>query len=127
VGNNRPGELPCPDTNDDGFEEGTCASGRLGRLPWKTLGIAEPKDGYGETLWYAVAGPFRTYNSNSNAITSDTMGNLTVYTGSTAATLTTQAIAVIFAPGTVMGSQQRGTASAAAVILPLSMATLVGL
>src|SRR5260221_2412968 len=57
------GSLPCPDTNDDGWAEATCgsldgASGqaeRLGRLPWKTLGLADLRDGYGERLWYAVS------------------------------------------------------------------------
>lgn len=113
VGNARPGELPCPDTIGDGSDSGNCAPGLIGRLPWKTLKMPEPKDASGETLWYAVAGPFRRYNASTTPITSDTMGNMTVYSGSTAATLTTQAIAVIFAPGAALGSQQRGTASAA--------------
>lgn len=58
-----PGYLPCPDLDDDGWAEATCGSldgrggqaQRLGRLPWKTLGIPEPRDGYGERLWYAVS------------------------------------------------------------------------
>jgi len=58
--NARPGELPCPDINPlDGFEDGSCVAGALGRVPWKTLGIPEPRDEAGETLWYAIAGPFR--------------------------------------------------------------------
>lgn len=113
VGNARPGELPCPDTTGNGSDSGNCAPGLIGRLPWKTLKMPEPKDASGETLWYAVAGPFRRYNASTTPITSDTMGDMTVYSGSTAATLTTQAIAVIFAPGAVVGSQQRDTASAA--------------
>jgi len=58
-----PGYLPCPDLDDDGWAEATCgslagASGqaqRLGRLPWKTLGLPQLRDGYGEPLWYAVS------------------------------------------------------------------------
>jgi hypothetical protein len=58
-----PGYLPCPDTDDDGWAESTCGSlsghlgqaDRLGRLPWKTLGLADPRDGHGERLWYAVS------------------------------------------------------------------------
>src|SRR5689334_3496860 len=57
-----PGYLPCPDLDDDGWAEATCgsldgASGqdeRLGRLPWKTLGLDDVRDGDGERLWYAV-------------------------------------------------------------------------
>ncbi|HEX4985622.1 MAG TPA: hypothetical protein VFV71_06045 [Burkholderiales bacterium] len=105
----RPGELPCPDMNNNGMDDdGGCAAGAIGRVPWQTLGIPEPKDGSGETIWYAIAGPFR-YKAQANApITSDTMGNLTVYLGSSAMSLTTQAVAVLFAPGPPVGSQARG-------------------
>ena len=58
-----PGYLPCPDTDDDGWAESTCGSmsghlgqaARLGRLPWKTLGLPDLRDGWGERLWYAVS------------------------------------------------------------------------
>lgn len=58
-----PGYLPCPDTDDDGWAEATCGSlsghlgqaERLGRLPWKTLGLPDLRDGHGERLWYAVS------------------------------------------------------------------------
>lgn len=109
----RPGELPCPDTTGLGSDSGSCAAGLLGRLPWKTLGIREPKDAAGETLWYAVAGPFRRFNASTTAITSDTMGDMTVYNGSTATNLTTQAVAVIFAAGGALGSQVRDTTTTA--------------
>ena len=67
----RPGELPCPDMNNDGLDnDGACAAGDIGRVPWKTLDIPEPKDGNGETLWYAIAGPFRYKPQASSPITS---------------------------------------------------------
>jgi len=110
TGTARPGELPCPDTDGNGFEEGTCAAGRIGRIPWKTLGIPEPKDDSGETLWYAISGPFR--KTVGTAINSDTKGTLIVYQGSTALTLTNEAIAVIFSPGLALGTQSRDTTSA---------------
>ena len=58
-----PGYLPCPDLDNDGWAEPTCGSldgstgqdQRLGRLPWKTLGLADLRDGDGERLWYAVS------------------------------------------------------------------------
>ncbi len=58
-----PGYLPCPDIDNDGWAESTCGSlagdvgqaRRLGRLPWKTLGLADLRDGDGERLWYAVS------------------------------------------------------------------------
>lgn len=52
----RPGDLPCPDRNNDGIAETSCSNtSRLGRLPWKTLGIGDVRDGSGERLWYAVS------------------------------------------------------------------------
>lgn len=66
---NRPGELPCPDVNNDGkieSEDGVgpnCASLR-GWLPWFRLGLGDIRDGYGERLWYAIADQFRPYGSN---------------------------------------------------------------
>jgi len=111
--NARPGELPCPDMNNDGFDDGSCVAGALGRVPWKTLGIPEPKDHAGETLWYAVAGPFRNQNMSNPPITSDTMGNITVYQDSTATLVTAQAVAVIFSPGAALGTQNRDSTASA--------------
>jgi len=111
--NARPGELPCPDMNNDGFEDGSCVAGALGRVPWKTLGIPEPKDTAGETLWYTVAGPFRIWNMSSTPITSDTMGNITVYQDTTATLVTAQAVAVIFSPGAAQGTQNRDSTASA--------------
>ena len=62
-----PGYLPCPDTDGDGWAEATCGSldgasgqaSRLGLLPWKTLGLPDLRDGYGERLWYAVSSKYK--------------------------------------------------------------------
>ncbi|HET9651618.1 MAG TPA: hypothetical protein VFP36_05480 [Usitatibacter sp.] len=62
-----PGYLPCPDLDNDGWAEPTCGSlsgdsgqeQRLGRLPWKTLGLADLRDGHGERLWYAVSSKYK--------------------------------------------------------------------
>jgi len=105
--NARPGELPCPDMNNDGFEDGNCAAGAIGRVPWKTLGIPKPKDDAGETLWYAIAGPFRIWNVNMNPINSDTRGNMIIYRDTTATVVTTEAVAIIFSPGATNGGQVR--------------------
>lgn len=114
----RPGELPCPDTKpatdpEYGKEDDTCGAGAIGRVPWRTLGIPEPKDHAGETLWYAVAGPFRRNPPNTGIINSDTRGNMVVYGPDGAAPLTTEAVAVIFAPAALVGSQRRSAATSA--------------
>ena len=61
---NHPGSLPCPDTNNDGIAEAANSPGKkcavyIGRLPWKTLGLPMPIDGYGESLWYALSPSLR--------------------------------------------------------------------
>jgi hypothetical protein len=109
----RPGELPCPDMDGDGLEETNCNPGSIGRLPWRTLGLPEPKDSAGEDLWYAIAGPLRTQPSNPNDINSHTRGNLTVRAADGVTVLTSEAAAVIFAPGQVLGGQRRDMAQIA--------------
>lgn len=111
----RPGNFPCPDkhapnTVNYGTESSPCSAGDLGRVPWKTLCIAQPVDGSGESLWYALSGNFR---KSASIINSDTKGTLIVYDGS--GNLLTppgsEAVAIIFAPGNAIGTQVRNSAS----------------
>lgn len=100
----RPGDLPCPDMNNDGEAESSCASAqsRLGRLPWKTLGLGDLRDASGERLWYAVSDTYKN-NPRILPLNSNTMGRLTVKNaqgeivlGNEAANM--GAVAVILAP-----------------------------
>jgi len=121
--NNRPGSLPCPDlitnipgTNvpNDGVADlliGNECPSYIGRLPWRTLGLPDPRDSSGERLWYAFSRTFRDDDS-AQPINSDTVGQLTVNVGS--ATLS-GVIAVVFAPGATVGSQVRDAANVNAV------------
>jgi hypothetical protein len=110
----RPGSLPCPDTNDDGemedFLAGECPS-YIGRLPWRTLGIGDVRDEAGERLWYALSPNFR--DQPSVQINSDTKGNRTVFSMSPSTVLTTQAAAVVFAPGISLPGQLRDSVTTA--------------
>ncbi len=109
LGSFRPGELPCPDSNNDGTADSSCntAASRIGRLPWKTLGLPDLRDGAGERLWYAVSDVYKNA-TQTGILNSDTPGDYTV-TGTTPAT---NVIAVVFAPGAVVGTQVRDTANA---------------
>lgn len=119
AGNPRPGELPCPDTSSPGApgygnEASTCSAGAIGRLPWKTLGISELRDGHGEPLWYAIDGAFRKRPANNNPINSDTRASMQVYSPEGTTLLTpsgAEAVAIVFSPGPVVGGQLRGTAA----------------
>lgn len=128
TGTARPGELPCPDRDGDG-EADTCLLARdlLGRLPWKTLGIPEPRDASGEALWYAIATPFRDMSSMpvggsavGKRINSDTRGTITVRGPDGTTVLTNEAIAVVFAPGAPLGAQNRGSSVLGTVMCTLT-------
>ena len=88
----RPGDMLCPDTNDDGIAEISCGNAagslpatRLGRLPWKTLGLSDLRDGNGERLWYAVSNNFKSSTrttcaspGSAGCLNSDTVGTITL-------------------------------------------------
>jgi hypothetical protein len=85
-----PGQMPCPESltlANPGQSSASCSPTALnvGRLPWKTLGIDELRDGYGEPLWYVMRG-FRDAPINFS-----TPGQLT-HNGATV-------VAMIVAPG----------------------------
>ncbi len=94
----RPGSLPCPDTDNDGNADpatGNCTV-TVGRLPWKTLRVGELRDGYGELLWYAM--PLALRDISTAKINS---------TQSTGLTLDGQPeiAAVLFSPGPPLATQ----------------------
>lgn len=121
TGTPRPGDLPCPDTHtvgtaSAGTADSTCVAGAIGRLPYKTLGISELFDSDGESLWYSLSGNFRKRDISGAlpVLNSDTNGTLDVYANDGTTLLTSsvdKAVAVVFAPGAVKNSQQRGTAT----------------
>jgi type II secretory pathway pseudopilin PulG len=122
----RPGDLPCPDLDNDGdttLPEATCntPTQRIGRLPWKKLGIGDLRDGNGERLWYALSTKFQRTTVNqcpavggAGCLNSEAPGTITVrdsrgnilHDGTTAANspsvVPTGAIAVVFSPGPVL-------------------------
>jgi hypothetical protein len=114
---NRPGSLPCPDTDNDGeaeFFHGNECPSYVGRLPWKTLRLPDLRDAHGERLWYALSRNFRDDDS-AEPINSDTRGTLKVYASDGTTDLTpagSEAVAVIFAPGAALGNQIRDEVAA---------------
>lgn len=103
-GTERPGNLPCPDNDGFGFPATSCNDNgvRIGRLPWKTLGLPDLRDGYGEPLWYAVSENFKKATA-VGALNTNTPGNLSI-TGSAPAS---NVIAIVFSGGPVLGAQDR--------------------
>ncbi len=128
---NRPGSLPCPDPKPvpDGTPMDppgipyncTSASGtRIGRLPWRTLGLPELRDGSGELLWYVVSNNVRATNTtglNSDTAAdvdgnseSDTHGDIELRSA-TDASIASNVVALVIAPGRVQSGQTRPSAA----------------
>jgi hypothetical protein len=117
----RPGDLLCPDMDNDGEAESNCGNvdgttqqeNRLGRLPWKTLSIPDLRDGYGERLWYAVSNNFKN-STKRLPLNSDTPGTITLRSSSGAimfdASTENGVVAVIISAGPALQRQGVGTA-----------------
>lgn len=96
------GQLPCPENTSligmptEGTSQNTCTLPAIGRLPWRTLGLEDIRDGNGDKLWYAISTGFRSTNINS-----DTPAQLTVDGVAASAT------AIVFSPGRALAGQVR--------------------
>ncbi|MDX9885864.1 hypothetical protein [Thauera sp.] len=108
------GFLPCPDSGNDGSTPiGACGArgvAAIGRLPWRTLGLPDLRDGWGECLWYAVAGSAK-HNPKPLTLNWDSPGQFELLTASAdrlpVAAPDGRAIAVVFAPGRALDGQVR--------------------
>lgn len=133
---NMPGSLPCPDalTNvpsgpfrnvpNDGIADtlaGNDCPSYVGRLPWRTLDLPDLRDASGERLWYALSRNFRD-DDTARPINSDTRGTLSVYASDGTTLAASDAVAVIFSPGSAIGSQIRDSVIAACAATGTSIA-----
>ncbi|HAF44126.1 MAG: hypothetical protein A2100_01315 [Sideroxydans sp. GWF2_59_14] len=104
----RPGQLICPDVNNDGMvtigtdTAGTNCASLVGRLPWKSLGIPDLRDSSGERLWYALSDPF--HSNGAATLNSETAGTISLSGNVTANNL----IAIVFAPGRPLPTLNQG-------------------
>ena len=101
---NRPGSLPCPDTDNDGIVNGVagnCTPSYTGRFPWKTLELPDIGDGNGERLWYVLSPSFKDNPS------SEPMNSVSPNLWADPLTLgaETNIVAIIFAPGAPLSGQ----------------------
>lgn len=108
------GYLPCPDGQNDGSPAGACGVrglGAIGRLPYRTLGLADLRDGWGECLWYAVAASVKN-NPKPLVLNWDSPGQFDIVAAN-GVPLTlddappARAVGVVLAPGGALPAQQR--------------------
>ncbi len=112
------GYLPCPDTNNSGFETANCGTAgetAIGRLPYKTLGLPPLHDSSGECLWYIVSGGHKS-NPKTDPLNWDTRGQIRIIDASNAQLTGPDdiyggAVAAVIAPGPPLPGQNRGTGS----------------
>ena len=100
AGRHGPGYLPCPDRSGNGSPNTPCPAASLGRLPWRRLGLHDPRDGAGERLWYALDRRFRANGYKHRPLNGDTAADLVVDGRSGVA-------AVILSPGPALAFQDR--------------------
>lgn len=113
---NRPGEIPCPDINNDGSADyaggaGFPCSSLIGRLPWRTLGLPDLRDASGERLWYTVSEPFHA--GDDAVLNSDTPGNYPADMISVSGNVVANnVIAIVFAAGQPLASATQNRSAA---------------
>jgi hypothetical protein len=83
----------------------------VGKLPWKSLGIAALRDRQGECLWYAVSGHFKN-NPRTDALNWDTAGQIDVVDAN-GTVIASNVAALIVAPGEALDGQKRTLADPA--------------
>jgi len=104
-----PGRLPCPEdtseigTENEGEAAGNCSLPAIGRLPFKTLGVGDLRDGNEDRLWYVISENFRNTPINSEVSTAQLTIN----------GVSNSAVAIIFSPGVPLEGQQRSVPTAA--------------
>jgi len=113
--NIRPGRLPCPAYTLDGVSAPACPptpGGYIqpGRLPWRTLGLAELRDSDNEPLWYVPAIEFSNNQAPINSNNDTTKLRID--------TSTNPLVAIILSPGTALSKQSRPAGNLAAQLDP---------
>ena len=91
----------------------------IGRLPWRTLGIAPIKDVNGECLWYAVSGASQSAQPPA-VFNWDSIGHFELFTSNGTAVGTVSAsagsyhdrpLAIVFSAGPPLAGQNRSTSA----------------
>jgi hypothetical protein len=102
---NNPGQLPCPEDTtlighptEEGQAKLSCTLPAIGRLPWRTLGLGDIRDGNNDMLWYVISNGF-----SSSPINVNTAAQLSVNG------VPNSAVAIIFSPGVPLATQSRPT------------------
>jgi hypothetical protein len=105
-----PGRMPCPEplspaAGSEGIAAG-CSDNTatfVGRLPWRTLGVEQIRDGHGEPLWYILGRGYRQSPINFGSLDEIEVDGVD-----------RQAVALIIAPGAAVNTLAEPAAPPAA-------------
>ena len=102
-----PGYLPCPDIDNDGDAEGSCALAgpknfTTGRFPFETLELPELQDASGQRLWYALSENFRFGANKIIPLNSESPSSAELSVDGVS-----DIVAVVIAPGAPVDGQTR--------------------
>ncbi len=90
--------LPCPDTDDDGFEnrsgDGSCVNAQ-GDFPWATLGLGH-QDGWNNGYIYRVA---MNFSDSSAGFSLNSMGSISIMDAAGGKVIATSTPAVVLSKG----------------------------
>jgi hypothetical protein len=127
-GENNPGNLPCPENPGDfdsttgreglaGINCGTGSGQKVGRFPWRTLGLDRLVDADGEPLWYVVSKYWGVDIGANTYINSNSVGPLTALTVDG---FPNAAVALIIAPGRALSVSAGGGCTAWNQVRPMA-------
>ncbi len=106
------GNVPAEGSSPPNFSGNDADYSVVGKIPWKTLGIAPSPDGQGECIWYAVSGRFKNNPTTNSPFNWDTLGQIDVIDGNGNA-IASNIAALLIAPGHPVDSQNRSLSSPA--------------
>jgi hypothetical protein len=78
----------------------------IGKIPWRSLGIAPLQDGQGECLWYVVSGRFKKTPPTGDVFNWDTPGQIDVIDGN-GSPIANNIAALVVSPGRGVDQQER--------------------
>lgn len=113
--------LPCPDmsiiSGYEGGADGNCHGNNItavGRFPWRSFDLDVVKDGYGECLWYAVSGNYKSQNGyEKSVVNEDTYGLIRMFSSDNllvpqyGQTPPSRLVAAIISPGRPLSGEDR--------------------
>ncbi len=100
------GNVPAEGSSPPNFSGNSADYTVIGKVPWKTLGIAPLRDGQNECIWYVLSGRFKNDPMTNVSFNWDTPGQIDVIDAN-GNPIATNVVALLVAPGRPIDGQSR--------------------